>query len=518
MRRFALIPPLMIPLSGIILISGCMNRQGYQPVGRGPGIGSPVGWGTGTGYMPMVPVNGPGGGTPLTGYIPPTSQPSIPIIPVSNPSTPTAPGFPTSPSNPSIPVTPLPPGNNGDPVANPSSPSDSTGYWTAWPLPPRNRGSAQQFNRLDGLTNSDQSASQGDHGRPMRSTVRGGSEAAELHHSTAGLPGQMPSFGERVNSLPSTPQEDLKYRGGQTIKDLQFVNLYVGGDDAWAKSDIESIDRAIAAAMSDRRLDNVMRQYFNNAEITSKQLPSHPLVGYRPNVMTQGDVEYCLSYLYDKGYLKPYDTTSTVFNFLLPPGTVLTDETNRSSTVASLDRSSGVLGGSTFVAATHHEEESDVVGSVIPKAEEGDSTTGLGGYHGSIRKGANKERPIYYSVDVYSERRSDGTANGIPVFKESWKNVVATLYHELQEARTDPDVEDAIRNPFDPNAERYLGWTSDRGEEVGDYPIDEARDLRTIVTEVDLADGSGKVPVQFQYSNYVHGPEGPIDQPHPLNR
>lgn len=106
------------------------------------------------------------------------------------------------------------------------------------------------------------------------------------------------------------------------------------------------------------------------------------------------------------------------------------------------------------------------------------------------------------------------TSNGIPVFSEPWKNVVATLYHELNEARTDPDVEDAIRNPYDPNAERYLGWTSDRGEECGDYPIEEVGQLRIIVREVPLTDGSGLVPVQFQYSNAVHGPEGPIPQPH----
>jgi hypothetical protein len=37
------------------------------------------------------------------------------------------------------------------------------------------------------------------------------------------------------------------------------------------------------------------------------------------------------------------------------------------------------------------------------------------------------------------------------------------------------------------------------------------------VREVPLADGSGTVPVQFQYSNAVHGPEGPIPEPHRLN-
>jgi hypothetical protein len=29
-----------------------------------------------------------------------------------------------------------------------------------------------------------------------------------------------------------------------------------------------------------------------------------------------------------------------------------------------------------------------------------------------------------------------------------------------------------------------------------------------------LGDGSGTVPIQFQYSNAVHGPEGPIAAPH----
>ena len=135
----------------------------------------------------------------------------------------------------------------------------------------------------------------------------------------------------------------------------------------------------------------------------------------------------------------------------------------------------------------------------------------MGGFHGSIRK---KGLPIYYSVDVYSERRTNGTANGIPVFKDSWKDVVASLYHELNEARTDPDVGDAIRNANDPNSERYLGWVSDRGEECGDYPNEEVQQISTIVKEVPLTDGSGTVSVQFQYSNAVHGPEGPIFQPH----
>jgi hypothetical protein len=167
-----------------------------------------------------------------------------------------------------------------------------------------------------------------------------------------------------------------------------------------------------------------------------------------------------------------------------------------------------------FVAAAMAENDEEEHDSPIPHAEEGDSKSGLGGYHGSIHKG---NRTVYYSVDVYSERRSDGTINGIPVFKEAWKNVVATMYHELQEVRTDPDVEDVIRNPYDPRAEQLLGWVSDRGEECGDYPISGTRQITDVVKDVPLADGTGMVPVQLQYSNAVHGPEGPIPEPHPLN-
>ena len=67
--------------------------------------------------------------------------------------------------------------------------------------------------------------------------------------------------------------------------------------------------------------------------------------------------------------------------------------------------------------------------NAVPTAEDGDSLTGLGGYHGSVVT-ENDDR-VYYTVSVYSERGIDNTTNGIPVFREPWKNVVATLYLSL---------------------------------------------------------------------------------------
>jgi hypothetical protein len=93
--------------------------------------------------------------------------------------------------------------------------------------------------------------------------------------------------------------------------------------------------------------------------------------------------------------------------------------------------------------------------------------TGLGGYHGSVHffRGGQR-RTVYYSANVYSAVRAGGR-NGIPFFRDPWKNVVCTLYHELIEFQTDPDVGDAIRQ----QDRRFIGFNSNSGQEIGDQPI-----------------------------------------------
>jgi hypothetical protein len=130
------------------------------------------------------------------------------------------------------------------------------------------------------------------------------------------------------------------------------------------------------------------------------------------------------------------------------------------------------------------------------------SLAGLGGYHGSVHVAGTV---VYFAVGVFSEVLSNGSENGIVVFPEGWKNVVATFYHELQEARTDPDVEDAIRT----NNSNFIGWNSDQGEEIGDFPVFEADpQLQRVFKEVPLI-GGGTAPIQLMYSNRVNGPEDP---------
>lgn len=469
------------------------------PVGYAPAPGSPPIVLIPAGDPPLV-AGGPGTGSPPP-ILPPATPPRLPPLPVD----PTVPATPAGPSTPATPAQPSAPAGT-----NPATGSK------AWPLPPRlaQRSRPAGAPQISLMTHQETNTRRP---RPLCVNTRPGSRAARFHHSKAALPGVTPRIEdapqneERATGIPGTPAEDLQYRGGKLIQHLSYVNLYVSGDEGWDPRDVQNIDEKLAAAMSDRNLNHVIMQYFNNRPVTSTALESHPLVGYRPDSVTKGDVQHFLQYLFEQGYLTGFDLENTCFNFFLPRGTILNDEDSRS------DMASANAPAKTADAAEDEEKEKQErrEGSIIPQEEEGNSLVGLGGYHGSIHLGGTT---VYYSVGVYSEKRPDGTANGIPVFDQPWKSVVGTFYHELQEFRTDPDVEDAIRAANDPNAEKHLGWVSDRGMECGDFPIEIAPRLGMVFKEVPLTDGSGTVPVQFQYSNAVHGPEGPISAPHPLPR
>lgn len=318
--------------------------------------------------------------------------------------------------------------------------------------------------------------------RPMNIQVRRGSRAEDKYWALGGIPGLVPEA--IAPGIAPTPAHDLLYHGGKTIANLTFANFYVAGD-AWQSSDIESIDRALAAAMAEPRLNNVMAQYFSGVP-SCTFTGSQRLPGAAPARMSQGDVEELVSSLHAQGKFSGFDLTSTLFNLMLPRGTVLTDNP--------------APGGAQQMSQAQPQRRG------VPEEEEADSLNGLGGYHGSVQPGGIT---VYYAVGVYSET-SNGRTNGIPVFDAPWKNVVATFYHELNEARTDPDVEQVIKG----GASSLLGWTSRKGEECGDFPVFEANPLTLVFQEVALTSG-GSAPVQFQYSNYVHGPEGPIPNPDP---
>lgn len=465
-----------------MMTAGCTSFSGPGTVPGGyPG---PVRGG----YPPITYVPYPGG-IPWynVGYprFPGNPYPPVVLNPTPSPGAPN-PGTP--------PVDPFP---NPTPDQPPTIPvglpgfqtpgEDSLNFWSPWPLPPRTNSSTASLSQTGSFGDKDTA------GRTNRSIRQIAHSSSQAESGSDGSPREFDLFGD---SAPS-PDHSLKYHGGRTIRDLSYVNLYISGDKQWTRSDVERIDRSLAAAMADEYLNNVLLQYFENQPIRSTTLPSHPLVGYTPNKVTRGDIQYMIGWLHRQGFLSTFDLKNTVFNLLLPPGSVLTVDDQPSIAVseevaARIPTSS--LGG-------------------VPAFEDGDSLRGLAGYHGSVVTADNDR--VYYAVSVYSERGANQTTNGIPVFREPWKNVVATLYHQLMECRTNPDVEEAIRQESELNARSLLGWASDSGLEIGDTPLLINSSLSNVILEVPLANGSGRVPVQLPWSNAVGGPEGPRSRPHP---
>ena len=284
------------------------------------------------------------------------------------------------------------------------------------------------------------------------------------------------------------PSLNLHFFGGKTIANLVFVNQYLGGSGAWAVADTASIDAALAKGMTDNALQSVLQQYYGPA-ISSRMLPSAVLPDPAPAAIYKDQVEGLVARIHGRGALGDADLGRTVVNIMLPRGVILVD---------------GFSPGFRPPAGAEAEHERRLRAVVQVGGEDADSRHGLGGYHGSARisSGATSTA-VYYAVGVYSE-----AGNGAPVFDQPWKNVAATFYHALSEARTDPDVEDAIRT----GDSSRLGWYSARGGEIGDIPVTEAGTSRALVcTEIELADGSGAVPVQLMWSNKDDGPARRID-------
>ena len=286
--------------------------------------------------------------------------------------------------------------------------------------------------------------------RPLNVVLRPSSPAEAAFRSAVVAPGFEPAAGL-----------NLEYLGGKTLPQLTFTMVYLG---AWDPGDRAQLDRAVPAAMTDPGLNDVLAQYFPGRLVSTAFAGSRTYADVVPARLDKPDVERLVAELDTSGALAGLDFALSVVCLLLPREVVLAE------------------------------------GEVS-------SEVGLGGYHGSVhlRRNGRRRQTVYYSVAVYSEG-----SNGIVAFDEPWKNVCATLYHELQEVRTDPDVEDAIRAGHTPAAARLLGWYSPRAGEIGDIPIAETHgDIGLAMKEVPLADGSGTVPVQLLWSNRVGGPEGP---------
>jgi hypothetical protein len=306
--------------------------------------------------------------------------------------------------------------------------------------------------------------------QPMRIQARRGSEAERRYYHNGALPkGGWAKPTELAPGVSPKPLDDLIFHGGKIVPQMEFQNVFLGGQASWQASDIDSINSAITMAMQDSKLNNVLKQYFVDMPNLTCD-PRHAVVLEEPNPgeLDEPDVQQTVVRLLKEKKLSDSDLDTVIFNLVLPPGCVL-------------------------------------------RLGESNSLEGLGGYHGSVHfEQSGRQRRAYYSANVYSQRRPNGQMNGIPAFDASWKDVVGTLYHELNEFRTDADVRDAIET----NENRFLGWMSAQGQEIGDQPIAVAESLSLVFKEVLSSTGGKRIPVQLLYSNFVHGAEGPIDEPH----
>ena len=303
--------------------------------------------------------------------------------------------------------------------------------------------------------------------QPMRIQARQGSLAERAYYANSSLPGFVLPLPKAIApGISPAPLEDLLFHGGKVVPQMGFQNIYLGSPADFSEGDTGLIDAAITSAMRSKALNNVMVQYFPGASLVCDPRPSLVLNEPNPQELDEPDVQAKVIALFDSGQISKKDIDTTIFNLVLPLRTVL-----RLGTSSSL--------------------------------------SGLGGYHGSVHiQRSGKRVTLYYSANVFSQMLSPVRENGIVAFNKPWKNVVGTLYHELNEFRTDADVNDAIKE----RSNDFLGWSSRSGRECGDQPIFAASSLDLVFKEV-LA-GKKKIPVQFMYSNAVHGAEGPIATPH----
>src|SRR3954452_3039523 len=193
--------------------------------------------------------------------------------------------------------------------------------------------------------------------RPLNVTLRPESPALDAYASTAKVSSDVIAAG-----FDPRPDLDLTFRGGRTIKDLVFVNCYLGGAKAWAQSDRTHIDRALSHAMSDADLEQVIGQYYSKP-ISSRALKSKVVEGAVGKRFFKDQAEALAARLLAEGVLGHADPGSSVINLMLPRGVVLVD---------------GNADGSEEKDAPHAR-------LVLVDHEQVDSKHGPGGLHGSVR-------------------------------------------------------------------------------------------------------------------------------------
>ena len=127
-----------------------------------------------------------------------------------------------------------------------------------------------------------------------------------------------------ARGIPPDASADLVFHGGKTVPQMEFQNIFLGGQASWQASDIDQINTAITLAMQDRKLNNVVKQYFDSGvNLTCDARPLLVLEEAKPDQLDEPGVQQLVSRLLQQGKVSDSDLGTTIFNLLLPPGSVL---------------------------------------------------------------------------------------------------------------------------------------------------------------------------------------------------
>src|SRR5262245_36008396 len=162
-----------------------------------------------------------------------------------------------------------------------------------------------------------------DRPKPMRIQARKGSLAEKRYYAHSALPQPLHMPKAIANGVSPRPLEDLIFHGRKIVPQMLFQNIYCGSSADWHGSDVEQIDAAITAAMRDKRLNNVMAQYFHGTALSCDPLASITLADQKPTLFDEPDVQAKIVTLFRSGQIQASDLESTLFNLVLPLGSVL---------------------------------------------------------------------------------------------------------------------------------------------------------------------------------------------------
>src|ERR1700680_1396233 len=99
--------------------------------------------------------------------------------------------------------------------------------------------------------------------QPMRIQARPGSLAESRYYRNSALPqGGWPRPEVIAPGISPKPLSDLLFHGGKLVPQMEFQNVFLGGQASWQASDIDFINSSITLAMQDVNLNNMIKQYF----------------------------------------------------------------------------------------------------------------------------------------------------------------------------------------------------------------------------------------------------------------